>query len=183
MRLPKRYEYPLELLAGVAPQLLQGDDYDVAVVRAVELLNGCERVPKEKWRTETLAEMQRLEAERAENAQQVSFAAGVKEITGHKKGDRAEEWFIKYVRARIKAGSRSSPSLVGEELERELARQMQGYRTEGFTRREIDGGAWGLHLRDCYRRCRTSVSSNPLPGESARSEKKARRTVKRQKGT
>lgn len=84
--------YPLELLAATAARLLEGNDYEGAVERAVALLNACKRYQWLALRNKTLMgnieEMSKERKREETAAKRIPFSAALEKIYGRSRLSR-----------------------------------------------------------------------------------------------
>jgi len=97
--------YPLELLAATAARLLEGNDYEGAVERAVALLNTCERYQVQALRNKTvLGKIEEAFEDRKteeRTAKRVPFGDALEEIYGKHRPKRNRETHLAFTAHRL----------------------------------------------------------------------------------
>lgn len=103
LRIPD--DFPLELTAKIAAQLLQGDDYAKAANRALSLLQECKqrlkanKEAKESYLAAFMHANVSPDFEVPEGLFKVPFGPAIKKVTGQKRSDRAETDYLTFLEA------------------------------------------------------------------------------------
>ena len=116
--------YPLELLAATASRLLEGDDYEGAVTRAVRLLKTCEKFQdvashNKAWLEESAKQNRALVAE-SRTSKHIPFSSALEKIYARSRHNRnldAHRAFIGY-RFKETGDYRYSAKFIDEDADR-----------------------------------------------------------------